>query len=377
MQTMNLSRFLILITFRILIMALLINNEAYGQECSDVTLEEARKLYELGKFPDVVTKLEPCLKVGFNEKQKVEACRLLAFSYLAIDSVASAYQETSRILQINPSFEASLFDPPSFIELVNRLKSAGGTLMVTSVSKKAENIDEVPATIVVITRSEIRERGYVDLVELLKDVPGFDLTLFYGSEYANIYQRGFRQNNTEKTLLLIDGIEENDLWTNWAYIDRQYPLSNIERVEIIYGPASTMYGPNAFAGVINVITRSSPDAIRQKKSIGINANAGYGTYNTRFLDMSISGKKQSLSFTLSGRLYYSDEMDISGQSYFDYDPSVYDGINYNSLLGVNSNAKQYLLNNNLPLTHPYYQLSQDFTQLNLTESGIEKVTQFR
>jgi hypothetical protein len=253
MQTMNLSRFLILTTFRILIMALLINNKAYGQVCSDVTLEEARKLYELGKFTDVVTKLEPCLKVGFNEKQKVEACRLLAFSYLAIDSVASAYQETSRILQINPSFEASLFDPPSFIELVSRLKSSGGILMVTSVSKKAENIDEVPATIVVITRSEIRERGYVDLVELLKDVPGFDITLFYGSEYANIYQRGFRQNNTEKTLLLIDGIEENDLWTNWAYIDRQYPLSNIERVEIIYGPASTMYGPNAFAGVINVI----------------------------------------------------------------------------------------------------------------------------
>ncbi|MGV8090862.1 MAG: TonB-dependent receptor [Mangrovibacterium sp.] len=114
--------------------------------------------------------------------------------------------------------------------------------------------------------------------------------MFYGSEYANIYQRGFRQNNTEKTLLLIDGIEENDLWTNWAYVDRQYPLSNVEQVEIIYGPASTMYGPNAFAGVINVITRDSQNAVKQQNSIGVDANAGYGTYNTRFTDLSISGQ---------------------------------------------------------------------------------------
>jgi outer membrane receptor for ferrienterochelin and colicins len=371
MQKINLSRFLSLLILQFLMMSLP-DNRAYSQECNDVTLGEARKLYELGKFPEVVDKLEYCLKNGFNQRQKIEAHRLLAFSYLAVDSVASAYQHTMRILQINPSYETNLFDPPSFIELVNQLKGAGGALMVTSVSKKAENIDEVPATIVVITRQQIRERGYQDLVELLKDVPGFDLSMFYGSEYANIYQRGFRQNNTEKTLLLIDGIEENDLWTNWAYVDRQYPLSNVEQVEIIYGPASTMYGPNAFAGVINVITRDSQNAVKQQNSIGVDANAGYGTYNTRFTDLSISGAKRNFSFTLTGRLYYSDEMDLSSQSFFDYDPAVYDGVDYNSLLKITSNATQYLTANNLPLTHTYYQLSGDGNQLNLTEAGIEK-----
>jgi len=347
-------------------------DRACSQECNDVTLGEARKLYELGKFPEVAGKLRYCLENGFNQKQKVEAYRLLACSYLAQDSIAAAYREAMAILRINPSYEANLFDPPSFIDLVNRLKGGERTLMVTSVSKKAENIDEVPATITVITRKQIRERGYQDLVELLKDVPGFDLSMFYGSEYANIYQRGFRQNNTEKTLLLVDGIEENDLWTNWAYIDRQYPITNVEQIEIIYGPASTMYGPNAFAGVINVITSASQDAVRQQHSIGVTADAGYGTYNTRFADLSISGAKRSISFTLTGRLYYSDEMDLSGQSFFDYDPAVYDGVNYNSLLGITSGATQYLTGNNLPSTHAYYQLSDDGNQLHLTEAGIEK-----
>ena len=357
----------------ILMMLLISNFPARAQGCSDVTLEDARKFYEMGRFPEVISTLRPCLASGFNDKQKIEAHRLLAFTHLAIDSIAAAYGEAARIFRLNPNYEANLFDPPAFIDMVNQMKAAGGMQMVTSVSKRAENLDEVPATVIVISRAQIRERGYQDLVELLKDVPGFDLSMFYGSQYANIYQRGFRQNNTEKTLLLIDGIEENDLWTNWAYIDRQYPLSNIDRVEIIYGPASTMYGPNAFAGVINVITRQATDAIRDGKSAGMSASGGYGSYNTRYVDMNFNAKKRSVTFSLTGRLYYTDEMDISSQEYFDYDPSFYDGVNYQSLLGVSSNATQFLLNNNLPAVHPYYTLSPDGNQLTLTTQGLEKV----
>ncbi len=346
-------------------------NLVNGQECSDVTLNDARKSYELGKFTEVISALNPCIRNGFNEKQKVEAYRLMAMSWLAVDSIDQARSGISELLMINPDYEANLFDPPGFIRLVNSLKLAGEIQLVTSVSKKAENITEAPATIVVITRDEIEKRGYNDLVELIKDIPGFDLTLFYGSEYANIYQRGFRQNNTEKTLLLVDGIEENDLWTNWAYVDRQYPLSNIERVEIIYGPASTMYGPNAFAGVINVISRNSVSAVRQGKMIGVSANGAYGTYNTRSLDVTVSGAKQNLSFSLTGRMFLSDEMDLSSQEFFDYDPSVYDNIDYLSLLSVKSNAKEYLKQNNLPESHPYYSFSSDSSRLNLSLAGAE------
>ena len=342
-----------------------------AQECSDVTLNEARKSYEIGKFSEVIRSLHLCIHQGFNEKQKVEAYRLLAMTYIAIDSADKAAIETGFLLQINPTYEANLFDPPSFIRMVNNLKLLGGSQVVTSVSKKAESIYEAPATIVVISREDIKKRGYNDLVELLKDVPGFDLSMFYGPEYANIYQRGFRQNNTEKTLLLFDGIEENDLWTNWAYIDRQYPLSNIERVEIIYGPASTMYGPNAFAGVINVIMQNSVDAIKPGRNIGISANVNYGTYNTGTVDLSISGKRRNISFTATARLYHSDEMDLSSQSFFDYNPDVYNSVNYNKLLDISSGAKDYLVKNNLPFTNPYYTVSADSNQVSLTPLGAE------
>jgi len=357
--------------FLTLIFILISTVLSWSQECSDVTLNDARKYYEIGKFPEVIHLLKPCIQQGFNEKQKVEAYRLLAMTYIALDSTEQAANVTGFLLQINPTYEANLFDPPAFIRMVNNLKLTGGAQIVTSVSKKAENMYETPATIIVVTREDIIKRGYMDLVDLLKDVPGFDLTLFYGSEYSNIYQRGFRQTNTEKTLLLIDGIEENDLWTNRAYISRQYPLSNIQRVEIIYGPASTMYGPNAFAGVINIITRSADQSIHLNRNIGISAGIAYGTYNTRCLDMTVSGKKRSISFTVSGRLYFSDEMDLSSQKSFDYDPAVYDNVDYNSLLGISSNAKQYLTAHNLPYTHPYYSLSADSSQLSLTPLGSE------
>ena len=342
-----------------------------AQQCSDVTLNDARKFYENGKFSDVITMLRPCIQKGFNEKQKVEAYRLLAMTYLATDSSDKAAVQTGFLLQINPVYEANLFDPPAFIKLVGSLKLSGGAQVVTSVSKKAESIYEAPATIVVVSREDIKKRGYNDLIELLKDVPGFDITMFYGPEYANVYQRGFRQNNTEKTLLLFDGIEENDLWTNWAYIDRQYPLSNIERVEIIYGPASTMYGPNAFAGVINVIMRNSVDAIKPGRSIGISGSVDYGTYKTGTVDVSVSGKVRSVSFTVTGRLYHSDEMDLSSQSFFDYDPAVYNSVDYNKVMGMSKGAKQYLIANKLPFTNPYYQLSADSSQLSLTPLGSE------
>ncbi|MEI6457119.1 MAG: TonB-dependent receptor plug domain-containing protein, partial [bacterium] len=350
---------------------LLVPSFLAAQPCSDVTLNDARKSYENGKFNEVIQMLHPCVNKGFNEKQKVEAYRLLAMTYLAIDSTDHAARETGMLLQINPTYEANLFDPPAFIKMVSNIKLAGGGQVVTSVSKKAESIYEAPATIIVITREEIQKRGYNDLIEMLKDLPGFDLSMWYGGEYANFYQRGFRQTSTDKTLLMVDGMEENDLWSNKASIDRQYPLSNIERVEIIYGPASTMYGPLAFTGVINVITRNSVDAIKPGKSIGISGKVNYGSYNTLTADLSISGKRRNISFTVTGRYFQSDEMDLSSQSFFDYDPAVYDGVDYNKLLDISKDAKQYLIKNKLPFSSPYYMLSADSSQLTLTPYGAE------
>ncbi|MBP6978551.1 MAG: TonB-dependent receptor [Lentimicrobiaceae bacterium] len=342
------------------------------QDCGEATLTEARKRYESGDFNLVISMLTDCADRMSDDQQQVEAYRLLTLSYLAMDSISTATSCATQLLKVNPNFEPDLFDLPRFIQLIRRLNESTRVQLVTSVSKRAENIYEAPANILVVTREEIEQRGYMDLVEMLRDVPGFDLTLFYGSQYANIYQRGFRQNNTEKTLMLIDGIEDNDLWTNWADISRQYPLSNIDRVEIIYGPASTMYGPNAFAGVINIITLDASSYLKEGHKAGIRVNAGYGTYQTAYLDFSLSARKKSFSCSFTGRVYRSDEMDLSSQPYFDYDPAVYDTVNYVPLLSITDRAKEYLIENELPAIHPYYLVSPDSSSITLTPSGDQE-----
>ena len=57
----------------------------------------------------------------------------------------------------------------------------------------------------------------MDIVDILSDIPGFDISRLYSTPNTNIYQLGFRQDITERTLFMVDGIEENDVWSNYVY----------------------------------------------------------------------------------------------------------------------------------------------------------------
>ena len=72
---------------------------------------------------------------------------------------------------------------------------------ISSVSKNAENILETPQTVIVITKEQIKCRAYVDLEQLFHDLPGFDISRGNGTQYSQIYQRGYRSNNTEGQFL--------------------------------------------------------------------------------------------------------------------------------------------------------------------------------
>src|SRR4029078_13021439 len=109
-------------------------------------------------------------------------------------------------------------------------------------SSAGERVGGAPATVVVVTADEIERRGYLDLEELLYDLPGFDVSRTNGAVYANYYQRGVRSDVTTRTLLLLDGVEQHEPSTNTILLSRQYALSSIDRVEVVYGPASPIYG---------------------------------------------------------------------------------------------------------------------------------------
>jgi len=142
----------------------------------------------------------------------------------------------------------------------------------------------------------------------------------------------------------------------------------VDRIEIVYGPASTMYGADAMIGVVNVITQDAT-TLTDKKSFGLRAHLGLGSFQTKFADLVIAGRKKNLSFSLTYRNFYSDEMDLSDYPEFNYDPADYYQIDYQTLLSVHSDVDDFLFRDQ----NDYYDLSindsGDSTAL-LNESGI-------
>ncbi|RLD82363.1 MAG: hypothetical protein DRJ07_08245, partial [Bacteroidetes bacterium] len=371
-----------LIKYTILLLLLLANSFLFAQNnCDWSTLDDASENYRTGNFNQVINLLEKCMNEGFNEKQKVQAYRLLSKTYLALDRDSTANASISELLKIEPQFQPDyLSDSPKFISILNNIKDKNNALLVTSVSKKAENINEAPATVVLITEKQLKNRGYLDLEAILHDLPGFDISRSNGNLYSHIYQRGYRSINTNRTLFLVDGVEENDLWSSNVYLSRQYAMSNIKNVEVVYGPASTMYGSNAFLGVINVITKEPQDLIKPGKQIGINAKVGYGSYNTMFFDGTIAARTKNNNFALSftSRIYFSDEQDLSSYPEHSYEPrtlttDLFDG--YHASLNITdpTEVADFLANN--PNPSNLYSLNGS-NEIILTDAGVQQALDY-
>ena len=365
--------------FIFLIVVMFFSLQSRSQECDDNVINEAQKKYDIGLFNDVQKMLQPCMDNGFSQKQLIQAYRLLSVSSLAIDSTSKAISFANKLIKIKPDFDAELFGPPKFEQIINDIKQAGSSIQIISVSKRAENLYEAPATVLVISREDIMNRGYVDLEQVFSDLPGFDVSRTFGPTYSNIYQRGYRSNNTDRTLFLVDGVEENDLWSNISYWSKQFPVSNVERVEVLYGPASTMYGANALVGVVNVITRD-PDQLAGKKNLGVKVNTGLGSFNTKFLDMTIAAKKNNVSFSTTIKRFNSSEENLSGYPEFNYNPANYNSIDYSSFLSVNSNAAGFVRTNHIGSDNPYFTINRDqlgdTVSVGLTEAGANAARNF-
>ncbi len=332
---------------------------ADAQSGCSIALDDAEKLYRTGHFDAVVDAVEPCLhEAGTGRGERVEAYRLLALAGIAGDDPQGALGAVDGLLALKPDFEATLRDPPRFARIIDEVRRRRSATEVTSVSKNSEDVRLTPATVLVLSNEEIRRRGYADLEAVLHDLPGFDISRGNGVLYSNIYQRGYRANGTDRTLFLYDDVEENDLWSNFANISRQYPLSNIKRIEVIYGPASTMYGPNAYAGVINVITANGDDLIEPGRRLGLRVQSGSGTYVSRYVDVTGAARHKKVSISVSVRVYHSDEADLSAFPDWDYLP--HDAEFYQEKLAIRGLApdgapwaERFLEQNPQGTDHPY------------------------
>ncbi|MDD2368117.1 MAG: TonB-dependent receptor plug domain-containing protein, partial [Sulfuricurvum sp.] len=131
-------------------------------------------------------------------------------------------------------------------------------LQVSSASKSVQSLNFTPAKMIVISKEQIEDRGYRGLDELLNDLPGFQIMRYADSGILNqIGIRGVMGTNYFKVLQ--DGIEIDQTDGEVLSHAMQYPLFGIERVEVLYGPASVVYGADALSGVINLISSKKPN----------------------------------------------------------------------------------------------------------------------
>lgn len=191
------------------------------------------------------------------------------------------------------------------------------SVTVVSASNTSEKLAEAPATVIVITRDDLAKRGYTELSQVLDDLPGMQVVRPYGATYLKNYWRGFRNTIGDPFLLLLDGVVLNHLYFNTADVLVTLPLSNVARVEVVYGPASSIYGPNAFMGVINVITEAP-----SKNGTSFRGGLTAGSFATRLADVTASYQRDDFSVRLSAR-FDDGELDSSHADLNEYSKDRY------------------------------------------------------
>jgi outer membrane receptor for ferrienterochelin and colicins len=181
--------------------------------------------------------------------------------------------------------------------------------LVITASGISQRIVDAPASISVVGAIELQKRPYITLIDAVRELEGVDV----GETSDKTGQRSIsmRGMGSDYTLLLIDGKRQNnhgDIYPN-SFGGNQFnhipPLETIERIEVIRGPASTLYGADALGGVINIITKRNTERWRGSVTAGhsIQENKAFGTDTT--YDFALHGPliRGILGASLRGSLY--------------------------------------------------------------------------
>ncbi|MFZ1205674.1 MAG: TonB-dependent receptor [Candidatus Acidiferrales bacterium] len=174
-------------------------------------------------------------------------------------------------------------------------------ISVYSASKHEQSVSDAPSSITVITADEIQRYGYRTLADILETVPGFYITSDRYQSYIGVRGFGRLGDWNSRILLLVDGHRINDSVLGQAFIGLEFPvdIDLIQRIEIIRGPSSSLYGAEAFFGVINVITRKENQPKREEISF---AAGSFGSYGGR---ATWDDQYKGVAFALSGSFYSS------------------------------------------------------------------------
>jgi vitamin B12 transporter len=198
--------------------------------------------------------------------------------------------------------------------------------VAVTASRQSQPIADVLADLTVIGPEEIARAGVQSLTELLQRQPGVEIVQNGGpGSVSGVFLRGA---NSGQTLVLIDGVRISSSTTGATTL-AALPLDQIERIEVLRGPASSLYGADAIGGVIQVFTRQGGGAVSG------NASAGYGTYNTWDVKGGVGGSVGAVTFAVQAAATESNGFNtITNPANFFYNPDT-DGYSSQS---VSANA---------------------------------------
>lgn len=152
----------------------------------------------------------------------------------------------------------------------------------SSASLLPTQISKAPGTVYSFHRSQFNRFGVRRLEDLLQFVPGFQLNQ-YRKRHRALWARGLLEHYNSKLVLMVDGVRRQHHYYGHFALGDNIPLEMVEKVEIILGPASSLYGANAFGGLISVTTRDFSDSPKWELSVDAGDNQRRKTtvfYNT-------------------------------------------------------------------------------------------------
>lgn len=243
-------------------------------------------------------------------KNKILLTTLLTFTF-ACQAIAQETDttkiKTERLL--NMSFE----------DLMN--------VRVITATQSLQKSSQVPATVLVVTMDQIRMRGYRNLAEIVNDLPDFIVNDKSDPQFYNaISIRGiFRQDHF---VILLDGVRVSSPTNEPLPLLENFPIHLAKQIEIVYGPGSALYGADAMAGVINIITQKAGDG----KDVNVTAMGGTQGYNNAAFLLN-KKLKNNTKVSFGGQYSYDAQPDFSKIYKNDYDMTAQQTGLFNSAYG--------------------------------------------
>lgn len=206
-------------------------------------------------------------------------------------------------IKINAQVEIDSLMNLSFDELLK--------ISVNTSSKTEQELWETSSNLIIISSETIKSKGYSDLTDLLRNLPYFQIQSEYGhwTKGGIVTFRGLRSGDSgnNKVLILLNGNQIMDEGGEGIFLGlNSIPIKAIERIEILLGPNSTIYGKFAYAAVINLIYKTKDYTF---------ADLSYGSFNTRQINLGLSKNlDEDTKILLNFYSYKSDEQDPTEKS---------------------------------------------------------------